>query len=414
MSVTLASPGQNARALTSKYAVSTFGISVLGLLTANLVPVMILALEAMGIEVSTAGLFTTVSLLSTAAACILSSRYCTSAYRKPVARIGALVGGSGFLLAALAPSDLLVFLGMVGGGIGIGATSAASGAALAALKDPERMSGLSSLSNRVLVTIVLAVIPLLGIQMLTVFGFLSLLSFSGALFAYWLPTAPANPATADPGTAGAAPPTEKPSQQPAPAGRARPTGTVVGLVLLVSFALWGLSEDSFWSILGVLGTGQAGLDNAQLSLVLSGSTAGGILASFFILLVGDKLGRSIPLLVFIVAGSILKFSATQLTDSGSFIAAVIIWNTLYALVFAYVNAVAIALDRSGRWSGPLAGVYLVGSALAPFAATLLSEQFGYTVFGYASSGLSLLLVIPLTLAARQSSRKSTATRKEQP
>lgn len=203
LSVTLASPGQNARALTPKYAVSTFGISVLGLLTANLVPVMILALEALGIEVSTAGLFTTVSLLSTAAACILSSRYCTSAYRKPVARIGALVGGSGFLLAALAPSDLLVFLGMVGGGIGIGATSAASGAALAALKDPERMSGLSSLSNRVLVTIVLAVIPLLGIQMLTVFGFLSLLSFSGALFAYWLPTAPADPATTDPGTAAA-------------------------------------------------------------------------------------------------------------------------------------------------------------------------------------------------------------------
>ncbi|MDN5668536.1 MAG: MFS transporter [Renibacterium salmoninarum] len=414
MSVTLASPGQNARALTPKYAVSTFGISVLGLLTANLVPVMILALEALGIEVSTAGLFTTVSLLSTAAACILSSRYCTSAYRKPVARIGSLVGGSGFLLAALAPSDLLVFLGMVGGGIGIGATSAASGAALAALKDPERMSGLSSLSNRVLVTIVLAVIPLLGIQMLTVFGFLSLLSFSGALFAYWLPTAPADPATTDPGTAAAAPPAAKPSQQPAPAGRARPTGTVVGLVLLVSFALWGLSEDSFWSILGVLGTSQPGLDNAQLSLVLSGSTAGGILASFFILLVGDKLGRSIPLLVFIVAGSILKFSATQLTDSGSFIVAVIIWNTLYALVFAYVNAVAIALDRSGRWSGPLAGVYLVGSALAPFAATLLSEQFGYTVFGYASSGLSLLLVIPLALAARRSSRKPTATRKEQP
>lgn len=414
MSVTLASPGQNARALTPKYAVSTFGISVLGLLTANLVPVMILALEALGIEVSTAGLFTTVSLLSTAAACILSSRYCTSAYRKPVARIGSLVGGSGFLLAALAPSDLLVFLGMVGGGIGIGATSAASGAALAALKDPERMSGLSSLSNRVLVTIVLAVIPLLGIQMLTVFGFLSLLSFSGALFAYWLPTAPADPATTDPGTAAAAPPAAKPSQQPAPAGRARPTGTVVGLVLLVSFALWGLSEDSFWSILGVLGTSQPGLDNAQLSLVLSGSTAGGILASFFILLAGNKFGRSIPLLVFILAGSILKFSATQLTNSVSFIVAVIIWNTLYALVFAYVNAVAIALDRSGRWSGPLAGVYLVGSALAPFAATLLSEQFGYTVFGYASSGLSLLLVIPLALAARRSSRKPTATRKEQP
>ncbi len=173
---------------------STFGISVLGLLTANLVPVMILTLEALGIEVNTGGRFPTVSLLSTTAACILSSRYCTGTCRKPVARIGALVGGSGFLLAALAPSDLLVFLGMVGGGIGIGANSAASGAALAALKDPERMSGLSSLSNRVPVTIVLAVIPLLGVQMLSMFGLLSLLSFTGALFACWQPSAPARPA----------------------------------------------------------------------------------------------------------------------------------------------------------------------------------------------------------------------------
>lgn len=81
----------------------------LGLLTANLVPVMILALVVLGIEVTVAGLFTTVSLLATAAACMLSSRYCTSTYRKPVARIGSLIGGLGFLLAALAPSDWLFF-----------------------------------------------------------------------------------------------------------------------------------------------------------------------------------------------------------------------------------------------------------------------------------------------------------------
>lgn len=391
MSTTLSSTDQGLYALTPKYAISTFGIATLGLLSANLVPMMILALGAVGFDLTTAGLLLTISMLCTAFSCMLSSRFTTGALRKPIARIGSLIGGIGFSVVALNPQPWLVVVGLVLGGLGVGAGGAAGGAAVAALKNTERIVGLSTLSNRVLVTIILAVIPFIGIQMLTAFGFLGLLCFIGALVAYWLPVAHAeSPAAVGIGAAPISPATRG--------------NLIIGVVLMVSFALWALSEDSFWAMLGTMGTAQAGLNEAQIGLVLSGSTAGGILASLFITAVGDKLGRAAPLIVLILIGSILKFTASQLTDNTGFIVTAIAWNTVYALVFAYVYTVAASLDSSGRWSGPLSGVYLVGSALAPFAASLVTENFGFTVFGYAISALSLLLITPFAVAARYSSR----------
>ncbi|WP_049758811.1 hypothetical protein [Renibacterium salmoninarum] len=172
--------------LTLKFGIATFGIATLSMLTANLVPVMIIALEATGFSLSAAGILMTASLLATAFSCIVTSRLSLGAKRRPVAALGLLIGGLGFLLVALNPVSWLVGFGLIVGGIG---TGAASGAALAALRDLERAAGLSSLTNRILAAAILAVIPLVGIQMLTAFGFLSALCFLGIFAACWLPVA---------------------------------------------------------------------------------------------------------------------------------------------------------------------------------------------------------------------------------
>lgn len=179
-------------------------------------------------------------------------------------------------------------------------------------------------------------------------------------------------------------------------------------MLLISFALFfggGVSEDSLWAVLGTMGASQAGLNDAQIGLVLSGSTAGGVLASLFMTAIGNRLGRTEPLIVLVLLGSALKFVIPHLGDSAGFMVTVIIWNTIYALVFAYVSVVAAALDRSGRWSAPLTGVYLVGSALAPFAGTFITEQFGFVLFGTVISLTSSLVIIPFSIAARRSAQQ---------
>ncbi|GHD03230.1 hypothetical protein [Zhihengliuella salsuginis] len=106
---------------------------------------------------------------------------------------------------------------------------------------------------------------------------------------------------------------------------------------------------------GAVGEMQAALTPAGLGIALSGATAGGLLGSIGLMIIGDRLGRAVPLVVLLVAGGALK-AATGFADSPTaFIVAFIAWNTVYALCFMYFVAVAAALSADGRWSGPPAG-----------------------------------------------------------
>jgi len=385
--------------LTPRRAISTFGLSVLGLLTANLLPFMVIALQdSVGLGVAEAGAVMTGSLLATAVASAAATRLAEGAWRVRVGQAGLLVMVVAYVVAALNPSAVATIAAVILGGIGAGGALAASGAALAALRNPNRMSAANGFVNRGVVTIVLAVVPLVGITTGSVFGVVAAFAAVLLISVAWLPRAPAV-AVAD-------------AESPVSVSRARARRaphdrrvTVAGLALLAMYALWAISEDSVWALAGTMGADQAGLTEAGLGFVLSASSAGGLIAAIVLIFVGEKMGRAVPFAILLVLGGALKLIAALTTDATVYTIVLIAWNTAYMAVFLLFIATAAALDANGRFSGPAVGVYLFGSAFSPLFGGWLAETIGYAGFGWVIAIISWALVVPVVLVAALSSRR---------
>ncbi|GAA1252854.1 hypothetical protein JOF42_002750 [Microbacterium phyllosphaerae] len=388
-------------------ATATFTIGIAGYLGVNLSPYMITAAQTgLGIDVLAASWLVTATLLLTAVTGLAIAPLCAGARRLAVARAGLAVATLGFATAALVPT--LMLPGLLLGGAGAGGAVAASGAALAAFRNPDRVAGFNGLANRGVITIVLAVIPLVGLAPIDVFGALALFSIVGLIVSAWLPAAP----VVDPRAAAAvaeAMPIEVPptgTVRLAPA-RSR-TVTVAGFGLLVVFALWAASEDSLWAMAGVMGAEQTGLTPEGLGIALSGATAGGLIGSLLLMIVGSRLGRAVPLAVLLATGGVLKIVEGFTTDPTGFIVVFIAWNTVYAIAFMYFVSTSAALDADGRWSGPLLAVYLVGSALTPVIGAALVSVLGFQGFAVALGIASFVLAVPASAIALLSTRLERA------
>lgn len=390
-------------------ASSTFLVGIAGYLGVNLSPYMIAAVQTgVGADVLTASWIVTATLLLTALVGLAVAPACAGPRRRLVARVGLILAVVGFGAAALVPA--LVVTGLLLGGVGAGGAVAAAGAALAAFRNPDRVAGLNGLANRGLITVILAVVPLIGLAPIDVFGSMAVFSVLSLLTVSWMPTAPA--ATVHAAAAvGEAVPIEVP-----PTGTLRTAAppsrvvTVAGFVLLVVFALWAASEDSLWAMAGVMGADNAGLTPEGLSLALSGATAGGLLGTIALVAVGDRLGRGIPLIVLLVAGGILKIVEGSVTDPTLFVVVFIAWNTIYAVAFMYFVATAAALDADGRWSGPLLATYLVGSALTPVIGASLVGLLGYQGFALTLALASFILAVPAGIIGVLSRRLERAAK----
>jgi hypothetical protein len=389
-------------------AAATFAIGIAGYLGVNLSPYMITAAQTgLGIDVLAASWLVTATLLLTAVTGLAIAPLCAGTHRRTVARAGLALATLGFATAALAPGIMLPALLL--GGAGAGGAVAASGAALAAFRNPDRVAGFNGLANRGVITVVLAVIPLIGLAPVDVFGALALFSILGLLASAWLPEAPVVGPQAAAAVAEAmpidVPPTGTVRLSPA---RSR-TVTIAGFGLLVVFALWAASEDSLWAMAGIMGAEQTGLTPEGLGLALSGATAGGLIGSVLLMIVGSRLGRAVPLGILLVTGGVLKIVEGFTTDATAFIVVFIAWNTVYAIAFMYFVSTSAALDADGRWSGPLLAVYLVGSALTPVIGAALVGVLGFQGFAIALGVASFVLAVPASAIALLSTRLERTT-----
>ena len=387
--------------LTLGRGIATFSVFVVGYITANLIPLMIIAMvDDLGITQTVAGAVLTGSLLATALVCLATTRWAAGRSRHLLGRVSLLVMAAGFAVAATVHSAPIACVAIIVGGIGAGGAVAVGGAALAALNNPNRVSGINGLVNRTAVTGILALIPILGLHMTNAFGIVAVLALATVFTISWLPSAPAveddSASTAHTAT-------------PLPEGVTEKKLAVAGFTLLVLFAIWAIGEDSLWAVSGIMGAEHAALTEQQMGLALSLSTAGGIGAALVLTALGSRLGRTVPTAVLLVLGAALKLGSCLATDSTTYLVLIIAWNTVYAGAFIYVVAIAAALDSSGRWSAPLLGTYLVGSAFAPLFGTLVTGAVGYVAFGFVLAGISLVLLVPIVSIARLSTRTERAS-----
>lgn len=371
-------------------ATATFAVGIAGYLGVNLSPYMITAAQTgLGLDILAASWLVTATLLLTAVTGLAIATLCAGVHRRAVARAGLGLAVVGFTIAALAPAAMLP--GLLLGGAGAGGAVAASGAALAAFRNPDRVAGFNGLANRGIITVVLAVIPLIGLAPIDVFGALALFNLIGLVASAWLPAAPVVAPQAGAAVAEAMPieipPTGTIRTSPA---RSR-TVTLAGFGLLLVFALWAASEDSLWAMAGIMGAEQAGLTPEGLGIALSGA---------------------VPLVILLIAGGALKIVEGFVTDPTTFIVVFIVWNSVYAIAFMYFVSTSAALDADGRWSGPLLAVYLVGSALTPVIGAALVGALGYQGFAIALGVASFVLAVPAGAIALVSTRLERMTAQE--
>lgn len=373
--------------LTLRNGSATFLIALASLMMANLAPFIMTALGALGFDIVASGNVLTWALLASAVVGLATARLASGRARRPLAMAGLALAVVAFGAGAIAPVPAVAVAGLIVGGAGVGTAISTSGAAIAALRNPNRVSATSGLVNRVLITLVLAAIPLIGITQGSVFGTLALISLVGLALAAWLPDSPEHAEPVDVTS----------SLQIAEPRRI----TLAGIAVLLVFPFWGTSEDAIWTMAPVLGDA-VGLGEQPLGFTLSLAAAGGILGMLVVTIFGNRIGRALPLAAAVVLGGALKIWIGFADDPALLAALIIGVSTVYAFAFTLFIATAAGLDARGRWSGPLLGAYLVGSSFAPLIGGAFIEWFGVPVFAVIMGLVSFVVIVPTVLIARVS------------
>ena len=366
---------------------ATFIVALASLMMANLAPHILTALGGLGFDPIAGGNVLTWALLASAVVGLASSRLASGRQRRPLAAAGLLLAVVAFGAGAFIASPTATAAALIVGGAGIGAAISTSGAAIAALRNPNRVSASSGLTNRVLITIVLAIFPIVGISQLSVFATLALISLVGLALVAWLPNSPEH-----------AEPVDVTTTLKIAAPRRI---TISGIAVLVVFALWGTSEDAIWTMAPLLGDA-VGLGEQALGFTLSLAAAGGIIGMLIVTIAGARIGRALPLAIALVLGGAAKVAIGFTSDPFVLAALIITVNAVYAFAFSLFIATAAGLDARGRWSGPLLGAYLVGSSFAPLLGSILIESLGVPTFTLIMGLVSFAAVIPTVAIARVS------------
>ncbi|WP_239683920.1 MFS transporter [Leucobacter musarum] len=366
---------------------ATFLIALASLMMANLAPFIITALMTLGFDAVAAGNILTWALLASAVVGLGTGRIASGRLRRPLAIAGLVVAVLAFGLATFVTAPAVAITGLIVGGAGVGAAISTSGAAIAALRNPNRVSATSGLVNRALITVILAIIPLIGITQGSVFGTLAGISLVGLALTSWLPNAPEHAAPVDVTS----------SLQIAEPRRI----TIAGIAILFLFPLWGTSEDAIWTMAPVMGDA-LGIGEQSLGFTLSLAAGGGIVGMVIAAIIGDRFGRAWPLAIALVIGGALKVWTGLTTDPTTYAVLIIAVSSIYAFAFALFIATAAGLDARGRWSGPLLGAYLVGSSFAPLIGGLFIAWFGIGGFTLITGIVSFAVIVPVVLVARVS------------
>lgn len=370
---------------------AVFLVSLAGLMMANLAPLIMSVLEQVGFDVIASGNILTWGLFASAVVGLGTSRAAAGTHRRAIAASGLVVAVAGFLFAALNDQPNLVVTGFIIGAIGVGTAISTSGAAIAALRNPNRVSATSGVVNRLLVMVVLAVIPVLGLAQITVFGALALLSLLSLAVTVWLPSTPEH-SSVDAITDTAAEPSKSPRRV-----------MIAGIGILIVFPLWGTSEDAVWTLAPVLG-GAVDLSEQSLGFALSAAAGVGAAAMVVVTLSGSRIGRALPLAIALALGGATKIWIGMTTDPQTLAVLIVVVNTIYAFAFVLFLATAAGLDARGSWSGPLIGAYIVGSSFAPIIGAWIIDVVGIPTFGVTMGIVSFVLIIPTVLIARISTR----------
>ncbi|MET8944164.1 MFS transporter [Streptomyces sp. NPDC004542] len=357
-----------------------------GYLAPYLLPTVVGRLDAgLPLTATEAGAVGSALLLSSATAGFLLASRVERTGARALARAGLALAVLGYGGAALTGAVPAVVAGAVLGGFGSGTVTAVAATAIAAQRDPHRVTTLGLLAVSGLAGAVYLTVPHLGAGHGQPLAAIAL-----AALAVWPLTGRLSAPAAARGHL---------ARGPLPHRRS-------GLLLAAAMPCWSLAQNALWGVSGRIGLVQAHLTEVTVGAVFAVALGAGLLGVVGAGALGPRLGRALP----IGAGTALIAVCIALSASArdlpTFAAGEIAWNALYPVVLSYLIGLAASLDPRGRWAVLAGSAGSLGTAAGPLAGSLLSARAGFPVMGEVLAVGLLLVAAPMTAVALRATRRS--------
>jgi len=339
-----------------------------------IVPVLLDALQRVGLSGAAAGSLFSLELVASALTTLLVPIVCPPhSFRR-----GALLGGAlailGTMLTMVSPVFASLVVARLIAGFGAGLAAAEATMVVARGFDRERLIATLTIVSIVNAACWLAILP----YFLDAFGYrgpygcLLLVCLLGTFLLIRLPS---------------------PIRHRSGDHRARHGGWQWSWLLVAgAIFLTQLGQGAFWSLEEGFGAA-AGFADHTIGLILSLATLFLLVGAVGVAWAGTRLGRFAPLLVLTLINALSILAVVMIADRTVFIVANLVQSVTNLSSVIYQLGLAASLDRSGRLVSVGTGLLTLGNGIAPSLSTGLDAAYGT-----GSVGLLLLVLNGLALA----------------
>lgn len=336
-----------------------------GTLSQISLPLLVSALiVGLNINEQNAGLMLSIELITVALVSFCVAPKVHDWPRRQLAIIGALIAITGHALSALV-TDLEVLIAFrVLAGIGAGLLMATGNASVASSDNPDRMYSLVILVTGGAHLVVLTSMPVM----------IAKWSFSGAFayeaifilvmlpFLFFLPKRGKIPEHLN----------QKTGQDKFPLLQAVGVVLMVGLFFTRETALYGFSQE-----IGM----RTGLSGQEVGNVLGLAGLVALIGAAIAAVLGTRFGRLIPVLIGLLANTIMPFMISQTDSSAVFVFCQVAYHMALFFTVPYLFGMIAELDPKGRLLAVGGGALTMGGACGPVVAGVLITWGGYKALG---------------------------------
>lgn len=351
-------------------------LGTVGALTILVMPGLLgVMVDAFGLNDNQLGLVASVEIFTMAIATGVATLGISRINWRQMACVALIVLAIGNITSILAQSisGLLWSRGVAG--IGEGIAVAVSFSALGISRNPDRSFGIYLVFALIFSAILLYALPFivqLGGHFL-VFSFLAALCLINMLFLPWL-SPQAQRRAMDVGQ-----------------GHFHVPYKLVGIGLaMVTFFFIG--QGAVWSYLERMGAARD-IDAQSVSAALSLSALAGIVGAGIAMLMGNRIGRSVPITFGVMVQVISMLILTTEFDKEGFIIAVMIFNFSWNLCQPYFSGVMSELDPEGRAVALMGSLQTIGVSVGPLIAAVIIRPGEYDSISYLGIGTVLIALV---------------------
>jgi predicted MFS family arabinose efflux permease len=176
-----------------------------------------------------------------------------------------------------------------------------------------------------------------------------------------------------------------------------PRRVVLGLLCLLGLFIYYGGQAGVWVYMERVGTSW-GIDRAAVADTLFISLLAAIAGATMAILLGNKIGRAIPLSASMIISALSIILLILLRGTTLFTVAACMFNFGWYLFLPYMSAIVAAMDDNGKLLTGLAVTFPAGLAAGPAIAALLIENadtlLPCLIYGLVSVPLGLILILP--------------------